>query len=54
MFSLFRYKDMASMQAHGTSDYFKELGTTVKEEELLAEPMKILFTKDVGGYISKL
>ncbi|KAJ4288150.1 hypothetical protein N0V90_012167 [Kalmusia sp. IMI 367209] len=48
------YKDQASLQAHGTSDYFKEMGRAIKKEDLLAEPMKILFTKDVGGYVSKL
>jgi quinol monooxygenase YgiN len=50
----YRYKDMASMQAHGASDHYKELGSAIKQEDLLAEPIKVLFTKDVGGYTSKL
>lgn len=49
-----RYKDAASMQAHGASDHYKELGSAIKQEDLLAEPIKVLFTKDVGGYTSKL
>lgn len=30
------------------------MGKTLKEEDLLAAPMKIIFTKEVGGYASKL
>ncbi|KAJ4345605.1 uncharacterized protein N0V89_011738 [Didymosphaeria variabile] len=48
------YKDQASLQAHGSSDHFKEMGKSFKEEDLLAEPMSVLFTKDVGGFVSKL
>lgn len=45
---------MASLKAHGSSDYFKKMSKTIKTEDLLTEPMKVLFTKDVGGYSSKL
>ncbi|CAO2656508.1 Nn.00g053110.m01.CDS01 [Neocucurbitaria sp. VM-36] len=48
------YKDMASLEIHGKSDYFKNLGRTLKKEDLLAAPMKVMFTKEVGGYASKL
>ncbi|KAF2442063.1 antibiotic biosynthesis monooxygenase-like protein [Karstenula rhodostoma CBS 690.94] len=48
------YKDLAALQAHGSSEYFKEMSKTLKEEDLLSEPMQVLFTKDVGGYVSKL
>ncbi|KAF2252903.1 hypothetical protein BU26DRAFT_515323 [Trematosphaeria pertusa] len=47
------YKDQASLKAHGGSKDFKELGRAFKED-LLAAPMKVLFTKAVGGYASKL
>jgi quinol monooxygenase YgiN len=49
-----RYKDQASLQTHGMSKDFKEMGRTLKKEDLLAAPMKVLFTKEVGGYASKL
>lgn len=49
-----RYKDHDSIKVHASSDYFKELGKAVVEEDLLAEPMKKFVTKDVGGYHTKL
>lgn len=48
------YKDQASIAAHAKSPDFKALGKTLKKEDLLAEPMKVIFTKEVGGYASKL
>ncbi|KAF1969936.1 hypothetical protein BU23DRAFT_601318 [Bimuria novae-zelandiae CBS 107.79] len=48
------YKDKATLQAHGSTDHFKELGKVLEGESLLAEPMKIIFTKAVGGYASRL
>ncbi|KAF9699910.1 hypothetical protein EKO04_002544 [Ascochyta lentis] len=48
------YKDQASIAAHAKTDYFKTLGRTMKKEDLLAEPMKVIFTKEAGGYASKL
>jgi quinol monooxygenase YgiN len=51
---MYRYADKAALETHGKSDYFKELGRAFKEEDLLAEPMKVLFTQEVGGYASKL
>ena len=48
------YKDAAAIAAHGKTEHFKTLGRTMKKEELLAEPMKVLITKEVGGYASKL
>ncbi|KAF1359522.1 ABM-domain-containing protein [Lizonia empirigonia] len=47
------YKDQAALGAHAKSDAFKALGRTMKED-LLAEPMKVIFTKEAGGYASKL
>jgi quinol monooxygenase YgiN len=49
-----RYADKAALETHGKTDYFKELVGTFKEEDLLAEPMKVLLTQEVGGYASKL
>jgi quinol monooxygenase YgiN len=49
-----RYKDQASLQTHGTSKDFKEMGRAFKKEDLLAAPMQVIFTKEVGGYASKL
>ncbi|OSS49925.1 hypothetical protein B5807_06049 [Epicoccum nigrum] len=48
------YKDQASIAAHAKSPDFKKMGKTLKEEDLLAAPMKVIFTKEVGGYASKL
>jgi quinol monooxygenase YgiN len=48
------YKDQASIAAHAKSPDFKALGKTLKSEDLLAEPMRVVFTKEVGGYASKL
>jgi hypothetical protein len=45
---------MESIKIHGQTDYFKAMGKAFKEEDLLAEPMKVLFTKEAGGYASKL
>lgn len=51
---VYRYKDMESLQAHVASDYFKDLTNTLQTEDLVAEPMQVLFTQDVGGFASKL
>ncbi|KAF3046394.1 hypothetical protein E8E12_007374 [Didymella heteroderae] len=48
------YKDQASIAAHAKSPDFKALGKTLKSEDLLAEPMRVIFTKEAGGYASKL
>ncbi|OAL44016.1 antibiotic biosynthesis monooxygenase-like protein [Pyrenochaeta sp. DS3sAY3a] len=48
------YKDKASLATHGKSEDFKTLGRTLKKEDLLAAPMKVIFTKEVGGFSSKL
>ncbi|ORY04549.1 antibiotic biosynthesis monooxygenase-like protein [Clohesyomyces aquaticus] len=48
------YKDQKSLGIHGTSKDFKELGRALKTEDLLAEPMKVYFTKEAGGFASKL
>jgi len=50
----YRYKDSESIKIHGQSDYFKAMGNAFKTEDLLAEPMKVMFTKEAGGYASKL
>jgi quinol monooxygenase YgiN len=49
-----RYKDKAAIDAHGKTDYFKNMGKAMKKEDLLAGPMKVMITKEVGGYVSKL
>ncbi|CAN9468743.1 unnamed protein product [Alternaria alternata] len=49
-----RYANKAALETHGKSEDFKKLGKTMKTEDLLAEPMKVLFTKEAGGYASKL
>jgi len=50
----YRYKDKAAIDAHAKSPGFKQMGKTMKEEDLLAGPMKVMFTKEAGGYASKL
>ncbi|KAF1937905.1 antibiotic biosynthesis monooxygenase-like protein [Clathrospora elynae] len=49
-----KYANQAALETHGKSDHYKDLGRALKEEELLAEPLKVLFTKEAGGYGSKL
>jgi quinol monooxygenase YgiN len=49
-----RYKDKAAIEAHSKSEDFKNMGRTMKKEDLLSGPMKIMFTKEAGGYASKL
>jgi quinol monooxygenase YgiN len=51
---LYRYKDKAAIDAHAKSEDFKNMGRTMKKEALLAGPMKVMFTKEAGGYASKL
>ncbi|KAH9878842.1 hypothetical protein J1614_002276 [Plenodomus biglobosus] len=48
------YADRAALEAHGKSEAYKTLGRAMKREELLAEPIRVLFTKEVGGFASKL
>jgi len=48
------YKDKASIAIHGGSAPFKALGRSMKDEDLLAEPLKVMFTKSVGGFGSRL
>ncbi|USP76877.1 antibiotic biosynthesis monooxygenase [Curvularia clavata] len=48
------YADQAALDAHVKSPTGQQLGKAFKEEDLVAEPMKILFTKSVAGYASKL
>jgi len=49
-----RYEDKASIDAHGNSEHFKALGKAMKEEDLLAGPMKVMVTKEAGGFASRL
>lgn len=51
---LSRYKNKEALGVHGASTHFKDLGRAFKKEDLLAAPMKVYFTKEVGGYTSKL
>ncbi|KAH7345880.1 antibiotic biosynthesis monooxygenase-like protein [Pyrenochaeta sp. MPI-SDFR-AT-0127] len=48
------YKDKAALGAHAKSEHFRSMGRQLKEEDLLAGPMKVMFTKEAGGYASKL
>ncbi|KAF1830654.1 antibiotic biosynthesis monooxygenase-like protein [Decorospora gaudefroyi] len=48
------YANKAALETHSKSQTFKELGKALKSEDLLAAPMKVLFTKEAGGYASKL
>lgn len=46
--------DKAAIEAHSKSEDFKALGRAFKKEDLLAQPMKVIITKEAGGYASKL
>lgn len=49
-----RYANQAALEAHVKSPAGQELGKKFKEEDLVAEPMKIMLTKTVAGFDSKL
>lgn len=51
---VYSYEDMASVQSHGQTEHFKELNETLKKETLVTEPLQVIFTKDAGGFASKL
>jgi hypothetical protein len=40
IFTCYRYKDKAAIEAHSKSEDFKTMGRTMKKEDLLAAPMK--------------
>ncbi|KAI8940543.1 hypothetical protein NX059_004221 [Plenodomus lindquistii] len=48
------YANKAALETHGKSEAFKTLNSTMKKEGLLAEPLRIILTKEAGGYASKL
>lgn len=48
------YANQAALEAHAKSDDFKAMGRAFKKEDLLASPMKVMFTKEAAGYASKL
>lgn len=48
------YANKAALETHAKSEDFKKMGKLMKTEDLLAEPTKVMFTKEVGGYASKL
>jgi hypothetical protein len=39
---------------HSKSEWFKAMGKTIKEEDLLEAPTKVMVTSEAGGYASKL
>jgi hypothetical protein len=46
-------KDKATLDAHFQTDYFKALGKSMKEENLLAAPLDIKTIKPVAGFPSR-
>lgn len=48
------YADKGALETHAQSENFKKMGKLMKTEDLLAEPMEVMFTEEVGGYASKL
>ncbi|KAF1842778.1 antibiotic biosynthesis monooxygenase-like protein [Cucurbitaria berberidis CBS 394.84] len=48
------YKDQASLEAHAKSEHYQALSRAIKDEDLLAAPIKVMFTKEAGGYASRL
>lgn len=48
------YKDKAALAEHGKTAHVRTLGKTLKSEDLLAAPSRMMFTKEAGGYASKL
>ncbi|CBX95815.1 hypothetical protein IAQ61_004651 [Plenodomus lingam] len=48
------YANQAALETHGKSEAYKALSRAMKQEDLLAAPMKVLFTKEVAGFASKL
>lgn len=50
----YRYEDQAALEFHAKSESVVETRRLLESEDLLSEPLKIMLTKDVGGYASKL
>ncbi|CAE7001520.1 hypothetical protein CFE70_001169 [Pyrenophora teres f. teres 0-1] len=48
------YANKAALETHMKSGIPQKIAKTFKEEELLAKPIEVLFTKGVGGFASKL
>ncbi|EOA88723.1 hypothetical protein ACJQWK_06078 [Exserohilum turcicum] len=48
------YEDQAALEFHAKSESVVETRRLLESEDLLSEPLKIMLTKDVGGYASKL
>ncbi|KAM3080911.1 hypothetical protein ACMFMG_004871 [Clarireedia jacksonii] len=48
------YKDNEAVKAHVGSEKFKEFQKTLKDEDLLSEPMSLKFIKPAGGFSSRL
>lgn len=54
LLTISRYKDKAALAAHAQTEYFKVMGKTIKQEDLLEKPMEVVFTREAGGFASKL
>ncbi|KAF2831814.1 hypothetical protein CC86DRAFT_378584 [Ophiobolus disseminans] len=48
------YKDKVAIDVHAKSEGFRAMGKVMKEEGLLDGPMRVMVTREAGGYASKL
>lgn len=48
-----QYVDSEALKKHGSAAPFKELGRSLKRENLLAKPLEVKFMKPVAGFDSR-
>lgn len=48
-----QYASNDALKVHGAAEPFKNLGRTLKKENLLAKPLAISFVKPIGGFDSR-
>lgn len=49
-----RYKDKEAFGIHGQSDQMKSFQKKLQGEELLGAPLVLKFTKNAGGFTSRI
>lgn len=45
---------MGAIKVHGSSKEYKQFQKTVQAEDLVAQPMRVVFLKAVSGFESRL
>ena len=48
-----QYANIEALKKHSAAEPFKELGRTLKRENLLAKPLEVKLVKPVAGFASR-